>query len=108
MARIRRVDHQKEMEKVIDDYITQGYRVKSQGENSARVKKKDFGSAGMHLIVFIFLGWWTLLIANAVYAAYKFFSADEVQIKIENDGWNSINIIVKLSIGATSAIQLKP
>lgn len=84
MARIRRVDDRKEMERLIDEFITQGYKVKSQGELSAMVKKKDFGSGGMHLIVFIFLGWWTLLIANAVYAAYKYFTADEVQIKIED------------------------
>lgn len=83
MARIRRVDDQKEMERVIDDFITQGYKVKSQGERSAMMKKKDFGSGGMHLLVLIFLGWWTVGIANAIYAAYKYFTADEVQIKIQ-------------------------
>lgn len=84
MARIRRVDDEKEMDKVIDDFITQGYKVKSRGEQSAMMKEKDFGSGGMHLIILIFLGWWTIGIANAVYAAYKYFGADEVQIKIED------------------------
>jgi hypothetical protein len=51
MARIRRVDDRKEMEKVIDDFITQGYKVKSQGERSTMMKDKDFGSGGMHLLV---------------------------------------------------------
>lgn len=83
MARIRRVDDQKEMEQVIDDFITQGYKVKSRGEHSTMMKDKDFGSGGMHLLILIVFGWWTLGIANAVYAAYKYFSADEVQIKIQ-------------------------
>ena len=85
MARIRRVDDRREMEQVIDDFITQGYKVKSQGERSTMMKDKDFGSGGMHLLVLIFLGWWTLGIANALYAAYKYFTADEVQIKVEGN-----------------------
>lgn len=83
MARIRRVDTQKEMEQVIDDFITQGYKVKSRGEQSTMMKEKDYGSGGVHLIVLIFLGWWTLGIANAIYLAYAYFTADEVQIKVE-------------------------
>lgn len=83
MARIRRVDDQKEMEKVTDDFITQGYKVKSQGERSTMMKKKDFGSGAIHIIILILFGWWTLGIANGIYAAYKYFSADEVQIKID-------------------------
>lgn len=54
MARIRRVDDQREMEKVIDDFVTQGYRIKEQGENSTMMKEKDWGSGGMHLIVLVF------------------------------------------------------
>ncbi|GAA0465361.1 hypothetical protein MUK72_00785 [Halococcus dombrowskii] len=83
MARIRRVDDQREMEKVIDDFVTQGYRIKEQGENSTMMKEKDWGSGGMHLIVLVFLGWWTVGIANAVYAAYKYFTGAEVKIQVE-------------------------
>lgn len=85
MARIRRVDDTKEMEQVIDDFITQGYKVKSRGERSSMMKKKDFGSGGMHVLIGIFLGWWTLGVANAVFAAYKYFTADEVQIKVDDN-----------------------
>lgn len=85
MARIRRVDDQREMEKVIDDFVTQGYKIKSQGERTAMMKKKNFGSVGVHILILIFVGWWTLGIANAVYAAYKYFTADEVQIKVKED-----------------------
>lgn len=83
MARIRRVDDQKEMEKVIDDFITQGYKIKSKGERSTMMKEKDWGSGGMHIIVLIFLGWWTLGIANALYAAYAYWTSEEVKIQIE-------------------------
>ena len=83
MARIRRVDDKREMEQVTDDFITQGYKVKSSGERSTMMKEKDFGSGGMHLLVLVFLGWWTLGIANALYAAYKYFTAAEVQIKVQ-------------------------
>jgi len=31
------------------------------------VLKKNTGSAGGHILVFIFLGWWTFGIANLVY-----------------------------------------
>lgn len=82
MARIRRVDDQKEMDKVIDDFITQGYKVKSRGERSAMMKEKNYGSVGIHIIILIFT-FWTFGIANAIYLAYAYFSADEVQIKVE-------------------------
>ncbi|WP_231378808.1 hypothetical protein [Natrinema sp. J7-1] len=85
MSRIRRVDDQREMERVIDDYITQGYQVKSQGERSARVKDKDWGSALGHLIVAALTLWWTLGIGNVAYAAYKRYPADEVTIKVDHD-----------------------
>lgn len=83
MARIRRVDDERDMEKVIDDFITQGYKVKSRGERSTMMKEKNYGSGFAHLVILVLVGWWTLGIANVVYAAYKYYSADEVQIKVE-------------------------
>jgi hypothetical protein len=85
MARIRRVDTQREMEKVIDDFITQGYKVKSQGERSTLMKEKDWGSGGGHIAVAVLTIWWTLGIGNLAYALYKYFTAAEVQIKVEDD-----------------------
>ncbi len=85
MSRIRRVSSQKEFERAIDDYITQGYKVKSRGENSAQVKEKDYGSLGMHVIIAVLTIWWTLGIGNLIYGAIKYSSADEVTLRIEND-----------------------
>lgn len=85
MARIRRVDDKREMEKVIDDFVTQGYKVKSQGQRSTMMKEKNFGSGGIHLLILIFLGWWTLGVANALYAGYAYYTGDEVNIKVDDD-----------------------
>lgn len=85
MARIRRVESQKEMEKVIDDFMTQGYKTKSKGERTTLMKKKTWGSGGMHVVVAILTLWWTLGIGNACYAIYKYMTAEEVQIKIDDE-----------------------
>ena len=85
MSRIRRVDDQREMERVIDDYITQGYNVKSQGERSALVKEKDWGTALGHIVVAVLTIWWTLGLGNIAYAGYKRYTADEVTIKIDEE-----------------------
>jgi len=83
MARIRRVDDKREMERVIDDFITQGYKVKNQGGRSTLMKKKTWGSGGTHLIIAILTIWWTLGVGNLAYAIYKYFTAEEVQIKVD-------------------------
>lgn len=39
--RLRRVSSRKEMENLIDDYVTQGYTIFEQSDRSAMVKKKE-------------------------------------------------------------------
>ena len=79
--RIRRCSTKKEFEQLIDDYVTQGYTVKSQGENNALVvkeQKKD------HLKIALLTVWWTFGIGNIIYALMPAKIEDEVMIKIEN------------------------
>jgi len=57
---------------VIDDYITQGYDVKSRGEASARLHESDYGTVVAHILIFVFFGWWTLGLANLLYLGYKY------------------------------------
>lgn len=38
--RLRRVDTRKQMENLIDDYVTQGYEIVNQSENNAMVRFK--------------------------------------------------------------------
>lgn len=82
MARIRRVDDQKEMEQVIDDFITQGYKLKSRGQQSTMMKEKTYASAAIHIVLLV-LTFWPVGIVNAIYLAYAYFTAPEVQIKVE-------------------------
>jgi hypothetical protein len=84
MARIRRVDDDREMEQTVDDFITQGYQIKKQGERSTMMKKKTWGSGSGHLVVGALTLWWTLGIGNVIYAIYKHYTAEEVKVQIEN------------------------
>lgn len=84
--RIRRASSQDEFERAIDDFITRGYKVKSRGSGNARLKEKDYGSTGGHIIVALLTIWWTFGIGNAIYAGIKYSGADEVVVKLEEDG----------------------
>ena len=82
--RLRRAQTTQEMERVVDDLITQGYKVKSRGERSVKMKDEEYGSLMAHIIIFVLFGWWTFFIANVLYAAYKYVTGDEVLIQLEN------------------------
>ena len=81
--RIRKVGNHREFENIVDEYITQGYSVKSMGESTAKLKKADYGGLVAHIIIFLIFGWWTIFIANLLYAGYCYSKGDEVLIKIE-------------------------
>lgn len=82
MSRVRRVENRRELERSIDEFITRGYTLKSEGRTTARLKERDFGDAETHLILAILTGWWTVGLSNAVYAIYKYVTAEEVTIKV--------------------------
>lgn len=84
MARVRRVEDQREMEQVIEDFLTRGYKIKNEGQNSTMVKKNTWGSGTGHIVVAALTIWWTLGIGNVIYAIYKNRTAEEVQIKVED------------------------
>ena len=52
------------MEDFIDDYITQGYELMSQGEQSALLRRRTWGSAGGHTLWFLLTFWFTLGFGN--------------------------------------------
>lgn len=80
--RIRHVDTKKEMEYQIDEYITQGYRIVTQGETTTKMKKTEYGGLVAHILIFLIFGWWTFFIANVVYAVVKYLMGEEVLIKV--------------------------
>lgn len=81
--RIRRCSTEKEMEKIIDDFVTTGYEIKSRGEENALLVKK--GKHDKHLLVFLLTFWWTCGLGNLVYALIPTKVEDEVLIKLDRE-----------------------
>lgn len=84
--RLRRVSSPREMEDFIDDYITQGYDLMSQGENSALLRRRTWGSAGGHTLWFLLTFWFTIGFGNLIYALIAHFNAEKVMLKIGQPG----------------------
>ena len=86
--RIRDVADKKEMDRVMDDFFTQGYTTKEQGTNTVLLKKKTWGSiAGLLVtwIVGLLFSIFTVgisLIIPIAYMAIMHFNAPEVLLRI--------------------------
>ena len=78
--RIRRVSNQKELDAIVDDFVTSGYSVVARSETNARVVKK--AKKDKHLLVFLLTVWFTAGIGNLIYALIPAKIEDEVTIKI--------------------------
>ena len=83
--RLRKTSSQKEMENLIDDYITQGYEVIERGERSTMLRKKTWGSSSGHVLWICLTGWWTFGLGNLVYALIAHNSAESVFLKWEQE-----------------------
>ena len=81
-ARIRKFHSKTEMERALDEYITMGYRVKEQGENTILVRKHDNGSSLVIVILAVFT-WWLLEIPTILYVWYKRTHADTILMKMD-------------------------
>lgn len=82
-TRLRNVKDKKEMERMVDDFITIGYTISEQGEKSVKMINKKYGGIGSHIIILI-LFCWTFLIANVLWLVYNYFvNSEEVIIRIE-------------------------
>jgi len=82
---VKRVKTTAQFNDAIDDYVVEGYKLKSRGNGVAVLSKAgSYGGILGHLLVFVFFGWWTVLIANLLYAGYRYFSeSKEVRLKLE-------------------------
>jgi hypothetical protein len=85
MSRVRRVADRQELERAVDEFITRGYKIKADGGSSTRLKEKDWGDAGTHIILALLSGWWTFGLSNVLYAIYKYTTAEEILIKIDSE-----------------------
>ena len=80
--RTRTVDTDREREQAVDEYASDGYRVVHDGDTQTKVRKRDHGGWVGHLVLFIIAGWWTLGLANIIYALYRrIVSKDSVMVR---------------------------
>jgi hypothetical protein len=71
------------MENLLDDYVTQGYEIISQGELSSLARKKTWGSAAGHVLWCLLTGWFTFGFGNLVYALVAHYTAEQVMVKVD-------------------------
>ena len=84
--RIRKVDDKREMEEVVDDYITTGYEVMDRGQGSIKLRKNDgWGSIGGHIAVFLLTAWFSAGIGNLIYALVKRYNGEKVLVQLRRD-----------------------
>lgn len=81
--RLRRVSTKREMENLLDDYVTQGYEIVSQGESSTLVRKATWGSAGGHVLWALLTAWFSLGLGNLAYALAAHYTAEQVMVKVD-------------------------
>lgn len=82
--RIRRVTSKKEMEGLLDDYMTQGYEVIEQGERTTMLRKKTWGTAGGHTLWALLTVWFTMGFGNLAYALVAHYTAEQVMMKLDD------------------------
>lgn len=81
--RLRKVASKREFDNIADDYITQGCEIINQGENTALLRKKTWGTSGGHVMCLLFTVWFSLGFGNLIYALVAHYSAETVLLKIE-------------------------
>ena len=88
--RIREVQDKQEMQRVVDDFMTQGYTIKEQGIETTLLKKKTWGSAAgiivsiilMLLIDITIVGILFSWVIPVGYVLYAHYNAPEVLLRM--------------------------
>ena len=81
--RIRKTSTINEFEGVIDDYITQGYKVKSRGESTANLVQT--GEHSKHALVALLTVWWTFGLGNLIYQLIPMPARDDVLVRLVSE-----------------------
>ncbi len=86
ISRIRNVDTQREMERTVDDFVTRGWEIIDEGQNSRVLREKNWGSVIGHIIVAVLTAWWTLFVGNIVYAlVVRYGTAEKILIQMREE-----------------------
>lgn len=85
MVRVRHVGSKAELERLVDEYVVLGFKVKDMGDHSAKVKKVEYGSVLQHVAIFILTVWWTFFLGNVAFAVLKALTGEEIVIKVEEE-----------------------
>lgn len=79
---VKRVS-KKVYEREVEDKQTEGYKVVSKTNSQCVLEQRTLGKPMWHILLFIFLVWFTLGLANIAYALYAYFvNVDRITIKI--------------------------
>ena len=94
---IKRVTQDK-FEKEIEDYTVAGWALKSRSDRFATMEKHGgYGQPVVHIIIFIFFGWWNFLLGNLIYAVYSYMSGTQaLHIRVD-DTVNTTSPAARLS-----------
>jgi hypothetical protein len=86
--RIREVCGKAEMDKLVDDFMTQGFTIKEEGSQTVLLKKKSWGSGAgwiVSIVVALLLSVLTFgfsFLIPIAYAIYAHYTAAEVLLRI--------------------------
>lgn len=107
-VRLRRVTSKKEMENLVDDFITQGFQVIEQTDGAVLVRRKTWGTTGGHtfwaLMMFLpsictgvalrkaggdtlwayLIVWFTIGLGNLAYALVAHATAEQILLKLDD------------------------
>jgi len=76
--RTRRPDGPNQYRQVLDEYEQQGYDITDLGDATTTLRYRDHGGVVAHLLLFLFVGWWTLGLANLAYALWRRHATKDV------------------------------
>jgi hypothetical protein len=85
VTRTVRVADRRELDRSVEEFLVRGYEIREQGDDSTRMKERDWGDAPVHVLLAVLTVWWTFGLANALYAIYRRVTADEIEIRVETE-----------------------
>ncbi len=78
------------METIVEDYIDRDYQLREQGEMTAMLQRRSWGTASGHILCAVLTAWWTLGIGNIIYACICHSTGDKVRIKVTHQPTNRL------------------